>query len=514
MVNQSSLASGRDDTGGLDPEDHAPPDQSHPITAWIDRWNTVLTCAAGLVAPVVYFSYVDHYGVNSFFFDDYSTFGAMNAAIHNQPIGGWIWQQYTEGRQVLSNAAFAFFALLDHANVRTILLFSAIILAVSYAILLVLYRHYTGNRLTPLPVLIIGLVWFSLADVGSSLFAYQLSTYFVLLSIAVMLFALLVPHNHRTIWFAIGVLAATCSSLGFLDGFIAWPLGLVCILWAGPRTRRTTYKVTAWIASMLCIGVIYFRGYQASGCAPVAHCSIGNSLSHPVIMMRVYLVLLGGVLPGGYFGPKVHDTIRFEVVGAALLAGALFIIIQSWRYRSARERMPLPMLLILFGLLWDAMIAGGRTGVGVDFLIGINRYVMPNIVVLTGIVMYALAQTPRLRHSSTRITRVTVVTWLTLSALALFLVVQIAQSTDFGLVNGAAAHRMFTLEARLWVNLDRVPIADRSCEVARILDTGLFVGGPPPQPAYDHLGEFGPSTYLYYRAMGPPPLAPSCVKRQ
>ena len=102
---------------------------------------------------------------------------------------------------------------------------------------------------------------------------------------------------------------------------------------------------------------------------------------------------------------------------------------------------------------------------------------------------------------------------MTLSALALFLVIQIAESSEFGLVNGAAAHRMFTLEARLWVNLDRVPIADRSCEVDRILDTGLFVGGPSPIPAEDHLGEFGPSTYAYYRAMGPPPLAPSCVKR-
>ena len=514
MVNQSFLAPNRDDAGGLDPEEHPPADHGHLTATWIDRWNTALTCAAALIAPVIYFSYVDHYGVNSFYFDDYSTFGAMNAAFHNQPVGGWIWQQYTEGRQVLSNASFAGFALLDHANVRAILLFGALILAASYIILLVLYRHYTRNRLTPLPVLVIGLVWFSLADVGSSLFAYQLSCYFVLLAIVVMLFALLVPNTHRTTWFAIGVLAALCSSLGFLDGFLAWPIGLICILWARPRTRRTTYKVMAWIGSMLCIGIVYFRGYHSSGCAPIAHCSLGDSLSHPVIMIRVYLVLLGGVLPGGYFGPKVHDTIRFEVVGAALLAGALFIIIQSWRYRSTRERLPLPMLLILFGLLWDAMITAGRTGYGVDFLIGVNRYVMPNIVVLTGIVIYAVAQTPRLRRSSARITRVTALTWLTLSVLALFLAVQIAQSTEFGLVNGAAADRMFTLEARLWVNLDRVPPADRSCEVARILDTGLFVGGPSPIPADDHLGEFGPSTYLYYRAMGPPRLAPSCVKRQ
>ena len=81
-------------------------------------------------------------------------------------------------------------------------------------------------------------------------------------------------------------------------------------------------------------------------------------------------------------------------------------------------------------------------------------------------------------------------------------------------MNGAAAQRMFTLDARLWVNLDRVPTADRSCEVDQILWAGLSDERAPRIPAEDQLGEFGPSTYHYYRTMGPPPLVPSCVKKQ
>ena len=512
MVNQSLPGPELGDIGCPDSNNDVA-NYGDSMAGWIDRWNTILTCVAALIAPVIYFSYVDHYGVNSFFFDVYKTFAAMNAAIHHQPVGGLIWQQDTEGRQVLSNSAFAGFAVLDHANVRAILLFSALVLALAYVLLLALYRRYIGSRLTPLPVLVIGLVWFSLADVGNALFAYQLSCYFVLLSVVSMLYALLVANKHHGLWFAIGVFAAICSSLSFLNGFLAWPLGLVCILWTGSRARRTMYEVAAWLISMLCLVAIYFRGYRATGCAPIAHCSIGDSLSHPVPMIRVFLVLLGGVLPGGYYGPEVHDTTRFEVLGAALLAGAVFVIIQSWRYRSTREVMPLPMLLVLFGLLWDAMIALGRTGYGVDLVIGLNRYVMPNIVLLTGLAMYALAHAPRLLLASRGNTRATVLTWVMFSLLALFLVGQIAQSTDFGLVNGAAAQRMFTLEARLWVNLDRVPIADRRCEVDQILWAGLFDASAPRIPVEDHLGEFGPSAYRYYRAMGPPPLDPSCVMR-
>ena len=149
-------------------------------------------------------------------------------------------------------------------------------------------------------------------------------------------------------------------------------------------------------------------------------------------MIRVFLVLLGGVLPGGYYGPEVHDTIRFEVLGAALLAGAVFVTVQSWRYRSTRERMPLPMMLVLFGLLWDAMIALGRTGYGVDLVIGVNRYVMPNIVLLTGIAIYALVRAPRLLRSLKGNTRATAATWSALLVFALFLVVQLSSQQTLG----------------------------------------------------------------------------------
>jgi hypothetical protein len=509
-------ASQRGGSGGQSSEHHVENDTSAPVS-WQVRHNTALTVAAACVAPIFYLLYVNHYAVNSFYFDDSSTFVAMNAALHGHLPLGQLWLQYTEGRQFLSNSVFVLFALFDRANVRSILFFSAAAFIASYIVVLALFRQYLRTRLTPLPVLTIGLVWFSLADVGNSLFAYQLSCYLMVLSAVVMLFALVVPSSHRTLWFAVAVLAAIAASVSFLNGFIAWPLGVICILWCQPRTRRSVCEISVWIISMLVTATVYFSGYQASGCAPIPgaaipNCTVGNAVAHPLKLVQVFLALIGGVFPGGYLSGRVHSVARFEVVGAVLLAGAVFVIIQSWRYRSSRERVPLPMLMVCFSLLWDAMITLGRAGYGVTFIVGVNRYVMPNLILLTAIVMYAWTHIPPLRLPSAGNVRLTYLPWLTLFFLALFVVIQVSDSTSFGLSNGRDAYDLFTTDARLWVNLDRVPAQDRSCEINLVLDTNLFTGGPPWEPAKDHLGEFGPSSYHHYRELGPPPLSPKCTR--
>ena len=80
------------------------------------------------------------------------------------------------------------------------------------------------------------------------------------------------------------------------------------------------------------------------------------------------------------------------VVGLALFAAALFVLVQSWRLRASAEALPLPALLVVFGLLFDLTIAVGRSGSGIAEAVTFNRYVMANLILLTGIVLYALAR--------------------------------------------------------------------------------------------------------------------------
>ena len=100
----------------------------------------------------------------------------------------------------------------------------------------------------------------------------------------------------------------------------------------------------------------------------------------------------GGVVLGGTTNPVATGSVtRFEVVGVILFIVAGFILVQSVRTRVPGTRVPLPLLLIGFSLAVDVTIALGRTVSGPAGAVGSNRYVMTNLILVTGIVMYGWA---------------------------------------------------------------------------------------------------------------------------
>ena len=466
------------------------------------------------MTPILYLLYVNHYALNVFQLDDWSTVGFMDSALHGHLTLSQLWTQHHEDRLFLSNAVSVAFAFIDRSDLRSIIFVSAAVLIASYGIVLALFRRYIRRRLTPIPVLVIGAIWFSIGDFSNALFAIQLALYFVVFFFFCVLFALLVPGTHRATWFAVAVLAAAAGSLSSLEGFIAWPIGAICILWCQPWTRRARWEIGIWAVAAITMLAIYLPGYQGSGC-DIANCSIGASFAHPVGAGESFLVLLGGVVPGGYpFGGIVHNFARFELVGLALLAVSVFIIIQSWRYRTTREHMPLPMLVICFCLLFDVATVLGRTAEGLAALVNSNRYIMPNLILLVAIVMYTYAHGPSLRRPFSR-TRREVLTFAGLFLLAGFLIVQVVLSTSFGLNNGRAEDHFLTEQARLLVNLDNVPVQYRSCELTNVLWLGLApastYAAQEKTAARDQFGEFRPNTYRHYLTLGPPPLLKVCT---
>ena len=245
-------------------------------------------------------------------------------------------------------------------------------------------------------------------------------------------------------------------------------------------------ETALWFGAMIITVVLYFPGYGFSndGCHTVSDCSPSIALHNPLTILGFFFALIGNVVPGGiYFGGVfhlVHNAARFEVVGVALFAAAVFILVQSWRHRASTERFPLPLLLIGFALLFDVTVSLGRGLMGPFGAANSNRYVMANLILLTGIVMYALAHIPhRLRAANAPWRRRCA--WLALCALALFLVVQVTEATGFGLTNGRATNQSLTGGARLEVNGVRatnkssvngtwsfrpgglVPLKDRGC---------------------------------------------------
>ncbi len=214
-----------------------------PKSRIVGTWhNTVLTVAAASVAPIVYLLFIDRYATNAFYGDDWSVAPLVDGALHGHFSLGQLWNQYNESRLFMGNVVEVLFGLVDRLDLRSVIFFSVALLIASYGFLLVLVRGYLGRSLAPIPVLVIGAIWFSLADVQNALWAFQVSWYLTVFFFVLMLFALFIPENRRMLWFAVGTLVALAASLSTIQGFICWPLGVICIL-SGANPGRAAPSV-------------------------------------------------------------------------------------------------------------------------------------------------------------------------------------------------------------------------------------------------------------------------------
>ena len=93
----------------------------------------------------------------------------------------------------------------------------------------------------------------------------------------------------------------------------------------------------------------------------------------------------GRILVSTHFGDR-------ELFGALILLAAALVVGLSLLERRTKSRLPVPILLITFGVLYDFTVAMGRAYFEPGALV--NRYVMPNILILLGIVVYTLAHIP------------------------------------------------------------------------------------------------------------------------
>ncbi len=484
---------------------------------WLDHHNPVLTVTAAGVAPVLYLLFVNRYSVNSFNGDDWSVVLFVRPALNGHLRLSHLWSQYNESRLLVGNAVDVIFGFVDHLDLRAVIFFSAAVFIVSYVIVLALFRAYLRRPLTPLSVLVVGAVWFSVADVQNSLWAFQVSWYLTVFFVVSMLFALLVPEHHRTVWLTVGAVAALAGSFTTIQGFFCWPLGAICILWSRPGARRTVVEIVSWCAVVLSTVLLYLPGYNFNnnGCIPASSCSSSVAFHHPVTALRFLVALIGAVIPGGildFFQPT--HIVRFELVGAAILVVSLFIVIQSFRFRGSSERMPLPLLLITFSLVFDVTVTMGRSGTGPVGAASSNRYVMPNLILVVAILIYAWAHVPLHRSGPSTSKVHASLAYGAVLVLTVFLVVQVREATGFGLTNGSLQRSSMIESARLFVNLDRVPTDRRSC----VVDSSLFFQ-PGAEPLFDeklhgaaqgHLGQFQAIPYLYYRRLGPLALPSDC----
>ena len=148
-------------------------------------------------------------------------------------------------------------------------------------------------------------MWFSVADVQNALWSFQLAWYLVLFFFVAMCGFLLGRRRSPGSFLALAVLAAVLASLTEVQGFAVWAVGLVCLLWETPWSRRTAYDVAVWVGATALTTAIYLNGFDTrSGKATCvieggnpAHCSTTFGLTHPVELAKFMAALVGNVVP-------------------------------------------------------------------------------------------------------------------------------------------------------------------------------------------------------------------------
>ena len=485
------------------------------------RRTAVLVIAASVPA-LLYLVYVVHYSVNAPWSDDWSIVTVVHSALHGHLSLSELWSQYTGTRLLVGRLVFVAFGSIDHLDEKSVILFSAGIFIGTYILFLRLFRSYLGRRLPIAAVFVLGMLWFSLVDDQNALWSFQLSWYLALFFFVVATYFLIVPLSQRHLCFGFAIVAAVAGSLSEVLGFVIWPVGLICLVWSGPWDRRTRYESAIWVGAAVVTTAVYLPGYHTAydGCiSPVGSiCSTTFGLHHPAQLVRFFLLLVAGVFPTSSLSWTTSPSHfgELELLGAAIVVVAALVVVQSGRerYRKAPTN-PLAVLLIVFAVLVDLMFAISRVGEGLPSALQYGRYTMPNVILLVGLVVGTWARIPNLRNVGASIDWRRRLKLVGVAALALFLVAQIVLGTKSGIASGRLMRETTESDARVMVNLDRIPVARRGCDLSFAVYNGAL---SPSEALYllvpvrhfateDGLSLFQPGPKHALRAEGLPNIA-------
>ncbi len=234
----------------------------------------------------------------------------IHAALHGHFSLGQLWSQYGEPRIPLVRAYLLLFAEVDHLDVRAAIISNAVLFIVSYGILLALFRRYLGASLTPIPVLAVGLVWLSWADVQNALWAFEIGWYLVTLGFVATLAALVLPRHRHDALAGCGRPVRGPRHPRLDPGIrrVADRTAVPAVVPDGPleaqsggdgldRPRRSPLSSS------------YLIGYDRSitSCVPAFGCKPTDPITHPVSALRFLVVLVGNVVPGGFTDGLPHE---------------------------------------------------------------------------------------------------------------------------------------------------------------------------------------------------------------
>ncbi len=335
--------------------------------------------AIGFALPVVmYIVFLQHYQVNAMWQDQWDDVPVIRQSFLHFPDWSSLWVQHVDNRVFFPNLIVVALAHTVHYNITVEEYISAFMLFASTA--LFIWAHRRRSPQTPLlfycPVAFLTL---TLAQWQNTIWGFQMAWYLVLLSLALTIALLDWPKLAWPI-FALSILAAVVGSFSSIQGLLIWPVGLVLLY----HRRRPLWTVVVWVLAAAATAAFYFHNFKSSK----AFDPNATVLKAPWDAVKFFIFALGDIV-GVQVTKPLEANPWVMAFGVVILVLAVLVLIRWGLRRDEHSAVPIGIALILYGLLFDALITQGRLYLLYEAAAQ-SRYTTNDVLVLAGIYLTAL----------------------------------------------------------------------------------------------------------------------------
>ena len=356
------------------------------------RTVKVLTILGFVVPVAAYLALLQHYQVNAIVGDQWDDVQVIRQSYLHFPDWSSLWSQHSDNRILFPNLIVIALAHTVAFNIEVEQYLSALMLFA--ATTLFIWAHQRRSPGTPLlyycPFVFLTL---TLAQWGNTLWGFQMAWFLVMLALSASIVLLDRPLLSLPVFVA-AICVAVVGSFSSLQGLLIWPVGIVLLY---HRRRRLSFFM-AWLVAMVVTTVVYFYNFSTS-----TTFDLRLFFLVPTGFVKFFCFALGDIVnvPEAAGQPPNAAVMTFGVV---LFVVALLALVKFGVARDERGAAPVGVALIVFGLLFDALITQGRSYEG---YVGASqsRYTTYDLLVLGGIYLAALdggRSQSRARRSVTR----------------------------------------------------------------------------------------------------------------
>lgn len=332
-----------------------------------------------LLLPVIWgFFLVLNYGVNLFFWDEWSYAYLFDAFKNGTLSVAELFRQHNEHRMFFPNIVTLIIGLLTDVNSKAFMLTSMCFLTVEYAcILFYLKQCILDIRRKFVLGILVGFLVFHSSQYENILWGFQIAWFMISANavIAFFCFSKIVQtrkiKNNDFIILLICTIVASFSSLHGLFVWLVLDFVLFLLVIQKKQYMKIPHLAVFFLVQTICF-VLYFYSYNKVSKHPAY---LQNGIMQA---FYYYVTALGQIFS--------HKTKFAALTGVLISIISCLYIVKAFINKNFLERSIFPLGLIIFGNIFIASTAIGRSGFGVGQALS-SRYITNVVLIIVGILL-------------------------------------------------------------------------------------------------------------------------------